>query len=494
MALYGPFFILATGMKLTKEDRQLWRSIVQTIRPFPITSPQSKLLVGVSGGTDSLALLHLLWRQLGSERLVVAHLNHGLRPEALADAQFVMDTAVAWQIPIVTKEADVAGMAKAEGLSVEAAGRRARYRFFAEQAAKVGATAVAVAHHADDQAETVLLHLLRGSGTAGLRGMLPVTVVPEDERVGLIRPFLNSSREQLEAYCARHGLTPVEDSSNADVQFSRNRIRHELLPLLQTYNPQIAARLQQLATITAADYAAQQAAFQQAWPQLLVGQGDDWLILHRLLFAAQPVAWQRLALRHAVQQLRPTITDVGFRTIEQARQLILDEQSGTEATLPGGLIMQVEPYEVVFGDGIHDGETPVPQLISEVPLQLTIPGQVDLGGGWRIVAKLRPDVELQDVRQNEDVWQAFVVVDADALWIRPSHSNERFQPLGMAGHSQRIQDLLADRKVSGGKRPLWPVVATANHAAWIVGQHLDERVCVGETAVGIVQLTCLRHK
>ena len=481
-------------MKLTKEDRQLWRSVVQTLRPFPLTSPSTKLLVGVSGGTDSLALLHLLWRQLGAERLVVAHVNHGLRPEAGEDAQFVMDTAVSWQIPIVTTKADVAGIAKRERLSLEAAGRLVRYRFFAEQAVKVGAVAVVVAHHAGDQAETVLLHVLRGSGTAGLRGMLPVTVVPEDERVGLIRPLLNITRDDIEAYCARHGLTPVQDISNDDLQFSRNRIRHELLPLLQTYNPQIAARLQQLATITAADYAAQQAAFQQAWPQLLVGQGDDWLILHRLLFSEQPVAWQRLALRHAVQQLRPTITDVGFQTIEQARQLILDEQSGTEATLPGGLVMQVEPYEVTFGDGIHDDETPVPQLISEGPLQLTIPGQVDLGSGWRIIAKLRPDVQLHDVRQNEDGWQAFVVVDGDALWIRPSHPNERFQPLGMAGHSQRIQDLLADRKVSGGKRPLWPVVTTESHPAWIVGQHVDERARVTETAVGVVQLICERRK
>ena len=477
--------------KLGKEDRHLWRTVLQTLRPFPFLSPKTKLLIGVSGGTDSLALLHLLWQRLGTEQLIVAHLNHNLRPDAEDDAWFVEQTAVSWQIPFVSKKQNVADEAESRQLSLEAAGRLVRYQFFAQQAEQVGATAVVVAHHADDQAETLLLHLLRGSGSAGLRGMLPVSQMPEGKGVTLLRPFLNVARAQIEAYCARHGLNPRTDSSNEDIQFVRNRIRHELLPLLQTYNPQITARLQQLATITAAEYEAQLAQFNQVWPEIVSSAGEGWLVLDRQKVMGLPVAWQRLALRRAVGQLRPFHTEISFQTIEQARSLILANQSGTEATLPGGLLMQVEAAEILFGPVAARQSASVPQLNGERPVLLSVPGKLNLGQGWQIVAETQPDVALDAIRHNDDPWLAFVALaEGDALWIRPSLLGERFQPLGMAGHSQAIQDLLSDRKVTRGKRPLWPIVATDHYPVSIVGQHLDERVRVTEKSRHVVRLHC----
>jgi tRNA(Ile)-lysidine synthase len=474
-----------------KADRRLWQAVLQTIRPFPFTAPHTKLLVGVSGGVDSLALLHLLWRQLGPAPLVVAHLNHGLRPEAEAEAQFVTETAVSWQIPIVTEKITVAEVAQTQKLSLEAAGRLVRYQFLARQAALVGATAVVTAHHADDQAETVLLHLLRGSGSAGLRGMVPVGVVPESEGVPLLRPFLATPRAALDAYCARHGLQPQHDSSNADVQFVRNRIRHELLPLLQTYNPQVSAHLQQMAVITADEYAALVSLFDQVWPEILVEQGKEWLALDRQRLAEQPVAWQRLALRRAVRQLSPLTTEISFQTIELARALILENQSGVEASLPGGVVMEVTAHEVTFGDVGQRRPAAVPQLDFEHSVRLPVPGQIHLGNGWRVTAVPRTDLSLAEIRRNDNPWRAFVVLAGDeALWLRPSLPGERFQPLGLGGRSQAIQDLLADRKVGRGQRPLWPVVATEKHPAWIVGHHLDNRVGVTAQTDVIVQLMC----
>jgi tRNA(Ile)-lysidine synthase len=475
-----------------KADRQLWRRVAQTLKPFPLTSPQTKLLVGVSGGADSLALLHLLWQQLGAGRLVVGHLNHGLRAAADDEAAFVEATAAAWGIPFVGQKIDVARLAEQEKWSLEAAGREARYRFLAEQAPVVGATAVAVAHHADDQAETVLLHLLRGSGSAGLRGMLPVSIVPGTAGMVLLRPFLHVRRADIEAYCARHTLEPRTDSSNEDVIFSRNRIRHELLPLLESYNPQISARLQQLATITADEFAVLSAQFDQIWPTILAEAGEEWLVLHREAFNALPVAWQRLALRRVGQQLRPFHTDISFATIEQARLLSLEPTSGTAVFLPGGLVMQVKADRLDFGEmgrSVH-----VPQVLAESPARLAVPGAVELAGGWRMTAVLRPDLTLAAVQQNRDPWQAFVAAGEGAtLWVRPSHPGERFQPLGLGGHSQSIQDLLSDRKVAREERPLWPVVAVADQPAWIVGLHLDERVRMQASTRQIVQLRCARQ-
>ncbi|MBK8899951.1 MAG: tRNA lysidine(34) synthetase TilS [Anaerolineaceae bacterium] len=477
-----------------KADRQLWRTVWQTLRPFPLTSPKTKLLVGVSGGADSLALLHLLWQQLGADRLVAAHLNHGLRAAADEEADFVQATAAAWQIPFVSQKRIVARLAEQEKLSLEAAGRQARYQFLAGQARVAGATAVAVAHHADDQAETVLLHLLRGSGSAGLRGMLPVSTVPGAQEMVLVRPFLHLRRADLEAYCARHSLAPRTDSSNEDVQFARNRIRHELLPLLESYNPQISARLQQLAAITADEYAALSAQFDLIWPTILAEAGDSWLVLARGAFNALPAAWQRLALRRVVQMLRPFHTEIGFATVEQARRLSLEPASGTAVFLPGALVMQVEAERLVVGEVEPTHRLHVPQLLTESPVKLAVPGEVDLAGGWRITAVPRPGLTLAAVQQNRDPWQAFVAAAEGAtLWVRPSHPDERFQPLGLGGHSQAIQDLLSDRKVARGERPLWPVVAMGEQPAWVVGLHLDERVRVQPHTRLIVQLTCARQ-
>ncbi len=475
-----------------KAEGRLWRSVVQTLRPFPLTSPQTKLLVGVSGGADSLALLHLLWQQLGAERLVVAHLNHGLRAAADEEASFVEATAASWRLPFVSQKIEVQRLAEEEKLSLEEAGRLARYQFLAEQAQLVGATAVAVAHHADDQAETVLLHLLRGSGSAGLRGMRPVGELPGAGEVVLLRPFLHLSRADIEAYCARHGLEPRHDSSNDDVQFTRNRIRHELLPMLARYNPQISARLQQLATITADEYAALSAEFELIWPTVLLASGVTGCQLDRVVFNRLPVAWQRLALRRVVQQLRPFHTEVRFATVEQARLLSLEPASGTAVFLPGGLVMQVTAGQLAFGEGqsLH-----VPQLLVENPVALPLPGEVTLAGGWRISAVPRPDLTLEAVQHNRDPWQAFVAVaKGETLWVRPSNPGERFQPLGLGRHSQAIQDLLSDRKVARGERPLWPMVAVGEQPAWIVGLHLDDRVRVQPQSHLIVQLICTRQE
>ncbi|MCB8928314.1 MAG: tRNA lysidine(34) synthetase TilS [Ardenticatenaceae bacterium] len=473
----------------SKEDRWLWRTVQQTVRPFPLTDSSTKLLIGVSGGADSLALLHLLWQQLGAERLVAAHLNHKLRTDAEADAVFVAETAASWNIPCLLGEIEVADVAASSQLSLEAAGRLARYRFLAEKADEVGVEAVVVGHHADDQVETILLHLLRGSGSGGLRGMQPASQMPEQNGLLLVRPFLNTSRAEIEAYCARHDLVPREDASNEDVKFTRNRIRHELLPLLKTYNPQIDANLQQLALITAGEYAVLQAEFENRWPDLVVEKGADWLVLDRSQFLVQATAWQRLILRRAVQYLRP-LAEISFQTIELARQIILENKSGMAATLPGDLEMQVTGQELIFGKrDVARG----PQLDFKDPVPFAVPGEINLANGWTVTAQV-VDASLEEVRQNGDRWQAFAsLAEGEQLWLRLFIPGEHFQPLGMGGRTQAIADLLSNQKVPRQERPFWPIVATDMHPVWIVGQHLDNRMRVTKDTHRVVKLTCFQR-
>ena len=209
------------------------------------------LVVGVSGGPDSLALLHILQQQ-GSELLIVAHLDHGLRADSKTDAADLAELVGSWGLPFHGRRVDVAALAESRGWSVEEAGRNARYLFLAEVARLAHTDQIAVGHNADDQAETILLHLLRGSGLGGLRGMSPAGSVPGAPEMTLLRPLLTITRAEIEAYCARHGLQPALDHSNLDTTYLRNRLRHELLPQLASHNLQIARHLRQMGLIAGA--------------------------------------------------------------------------------------------------------------------------------------------------------------------------------------------------------------------------------------------------
>ncbi len=249
----------------------LLEQVKKTIQRYQMLGSGDAVVVGVSGGPDSLCLLHLLLclRDEYDLTLHIAHLNHRLRgTEADSDAAFVGQLAQKWALPATVESRDVAALAEEGRLAIEEAARQARYAFLARTARQVGAQRIAVGHNADDQVETIVMHWLRGAGLAGLRGMQPVSKLEEmrlgeeKEAVGhktvdllLIRPLLETPRSAIEAYCAAHELEPRFDRSNLDTTYYRNRLRHELLPFLETFNPRIREVILRSASIFSADYA-----------------------------------------------------------------------------------------------------------------------------------------------------------------------------------------------------------------------------------------------
>ncbi|MCB9453227.1 MAG: tRNA lysidine(34) synthetase TilS [Anaerolineaceae bacterium] len=221
----------------------------QTIQKHNLIPQHTLVVVAVSGGADSLALLHILQelRPRLECDLHVATLDHGLRgADGAADAHFVAATAAAWGLPVTIGNTNVPALMEQTGQGVETSARQARYAFLAGVARDVGASLVATAHHADDQAETILLHLLRGSGLRGLRGMAFHAALPGFPEITLVRPLLATSRTEIETYCREHHLTPRHDATNQDTTLLRNHIRHDILPQLQTINPQIVPTLMNL--------------------------------------------------------------------------------------------------------------------------------------------------------------------------------------------------------------------------------------------------------
>lgn len=441
-------------------------------------APGDTLLVGVSGGPDSLCLLHLL-AQLRDDlgfALHVAHLNHMLRgDESLAEAAFVAATASAWQLPATNAAIDVYSQAQQTRTNLHQAARVARYTFLAQTAQQLAAQAVAVAHQADDQAETVLMHMLRGAGTAGLRGMRPVVPWAEwaqavaPDRAGasaLIRPLLQITSSEIAEYCGAHGLQPRCDSTNADRQFTRNRIRHELLPQLADYNPQVVAALGRSAVVCADEQAFIQQALATAWPTLAHQRagaidfaGDSWRSLHPAL--------QRAALRQAHMLLRADQT-LGLEHVEAARAAV-DRGVGRRVELPGGLALTVG-----YGGSFTIGALPEPagpQLVQE-SIALPVPGRIALDRGWTLSASYLP----APVLAQPAVWQIDIDGGAVPLVVRRRQPGDRLHPAGGCGR-RRLQDLFVDAKVPRALRSAWPLVATTAALVWVPG------VCAAEPFV-----------
>jgi tRNA(Ile)-lysidine synthase len=442
--------------------------------------PDAPLVVGVSGGVDSLALLHWLAHAGAHPRhlLTAVYIHHGTRPEADAEAEWVQQMAAEWHIP-----SRVVRVAVPEGTgSWEGAARQMRYRALGQVAAELGGHLVATAHHADDQAETVLLHLLRGSGLAGLRGMRPEGDLPEwGAPYRVVRPFLTLWRTQIEAYSAEQGLRPVQDPSNQDPHFARNRIRHELLPLLHAnYNAQAAAHLVQTAALLAADYEVVQAAVDKAW-HTLAETGAGVVAMPLAGWLAQPLAVRRELLRRAVATLAGTTQDLSFAILEEARLLLEQQTANKQAKLPRNICAELQ-----YNGGhrqvlVWRGEAAVlaqwlargaPQLATLHPHPLAVPGEVALANGWRLTAEL---LVSQPSLPSDDPWQVVIPLRAGAqLWVRPRQAGERMHPLGGAG-TAKLKKLMNAAHIPSPLRDFWPLVADEQGVLWLVGHWRAQR-------------------
>lgn len=467
------------------------------VSPINLLSQSTKLVVGVSGGPDSLALLHVLTKVVEPTRIVVAHLNHGYRKTAVSEADFVRDIAQAWGVGFEKEYVDVTQLAQDAGDSLEEAGRKARYTFFCHVADTYKTPYIVVGHHGDDQAETVLMNLLRGTGLRGLRGMLPVAPIEmkmaKRSRYFVLRPFLSVDRQETEAYCQENMLSPVFDESNADASFFRNRIRQELLPLLADYNAGIRSHLQQLAELSAADVELLDGLASDAWAQVVTFVNDRAVVIDRMAWMALPLGLQRIILRRAVVEKRPFLQDITFQSIEQARLGAVRNETGQRFNLPGDLFLLVDYDRLIVSDNEQIVLDDWPQLVDGQSKKLPIPGTVELAGGWKLETRLVDRVDIAEIQTVANQWLAFITMPiAQDLIIRTRESGERFQPLGMNGRSAKLKEVMINRKIGVNWRNSWPIVANESHLIWFVGHSIDERVKITKETEAIIQIHCYK--
>ncbi|MEA3339448.1 MAG: tRNA lysidine(34) synthetase TilS [Chloroflexota bacterium] len=496
------------------------KRVRRTIETHGLLAPGDGVVVGVSGGPDSVCLLHVLLR-LREEyrlRLHVAHLHHGARgADADADADFVTALAAEWGLPVTVERQDVPALAAKQKMAFEETARRVRYTFLAQVAEEDGASKIAVGHNGDDQAETVLMHFLRGAGPAGLRGMLPLTPLTDSrgrrhESRGashdscilhpascslhpaffIVRPLLEIPRAAIEAYCARQDLAPRFDRSNLDTTYFRNRLRHELLPLLEEHNPNIRARLRHTASVVAADYELLIQLREQAWAKTVREERETAIIFDQGAWRALPVALQRATLRRATYRLRRTLRDVNFVHVEHARQVGLRGETGDQATLPMGLALTVSYDTLTMGDAGDIGPPPdEPLLWDEETLPVQSPGATPLPQSqWTLRVENLREWDLTQIAANTDPWTAYLDAGAliEPLTLRPRRCGDRFRPLGMGGHSVKLSAFLTNLKVPRVWRDHIPLLVAGDEIVWVCGRRIGENAAIGPVTQRVARL------
>ena len=451
------------------DEHQLW-------------SPGSRLIIAVSGGSDSVAMLFIL-RELASQGVMtlcgLAHLDHRIRgAESSGDAAFCRALAERLGMPAMMGEEDVPALAAREGLSMEVAARQARHRFLEQAAQTSGADRIALAHTRDDQAETVLLRLVRGAGPAGLGGIAP-------RRGALVRPLLEITRAELRGYLQEVGESWREDSTNADRANPRNRMRHDVLPLLREhFNPRVDAALTRTADILREDHAWLDELAVEAANRVVSGSEGRVLVNGEGLNGLPTALARRVALI-ALETANPGRT-YGLEEADHVRAAATSQGISDLA----GVRMERSGENVVIekrGDRRPD--------VEGFALSLAVPGSVaDPWGAWEVAAEgpVAPTAALEVANRGTEV-----AVDADRLShklnVRSRRPGDRLQPLGMTGR-KKVQDVLVDRKVPRDERDRVPIVTDeTGRIVWVAGHVLDDGFRVTPRTTTVVILT-LRRK
>jgi len=468
--------------------------VIDFIQRLSLISSGEAVIVGVSGGADSVCLLHILakWQKDSGIRLHVAHLNHQLREvESEADAKYVSNLADSLNIPITIDRQDVAAYRTESNCSVEEAARELRYAFFGRVAREIGANRIAIGHTRDDQVETILMHILRGTGITGLRGLISCSPMaynrlemssPANRNTLLvIRPLLDITREETTNYCQEYHLCSRIDSSNRSLFFFRNRLRLHLLPLLRQYNPSVDQALLRLADIAREDNAFIEQQVYRLW-DTVARQENNAIYLDKKQVVNLPIALQRQLLRVSLAKLAGDTRDIEASHIEAARNL-LNKPVGKKRSLPHGFICAF------------------PRLPGEFYLE--VPGKTVLPG-WKVVASIVVEqVTSRPMRDTlspgERICQSNLVADFDLyktgteLFVRQRRSGDKFQPLGM-NIPKKLKDFMVDTKIPRSWRDHIPIVCSPQQIIWVVGWRIDGKVKVTEASKEILRLEFIKSE
>ena len=457
------------------------KQLAEQIEEHDLFAKDARMVVGVSGGADSMAFLHALVA-LNDEYdygldLHVAHLNHALRAaESDEDAAFVEAAADSLGLPRTVERRDIPALCQSDKGSVEEVARRERYAFFEKVCLAQKAKTVGVAHHAEDNAETVLHRILRGTGLRGVGGIEPKRAMRRGSDIYVVRPLLSVTRHEIGRFLADEGLAYREDSSNAGMDTTRNRIRNILLPQLETeFNPQVCDALLRLAEQArwAVEYIRE--TVQKSFETLIISRTDQELVLNAVALARKERIVQTELVRAAIATFEVGEQDLTFGHLKSVTDLIARPESGRQVTLPGGMTARLVYSRLIISmPTAEPRETIAEQVAVHVPGKTVLP-----------IRRMEIDCELLRVTEaevaarlhNRDRFEEWLDLDDVhlPLAVRGRHPGDRFWPLGAPG-SKKLSDFLSDTKVDPAERERVAVLCDQLGPIWMIGHRIDERV------------------
>jgi tRNA(Ile)-lysidine synthase len=441
--------------------------------------PGATILVAISGGVDSVTLTDILYI-LSYEHgygLHLAHVNHQLRDgEADRDEAFVRALAKRYDLPCHVTTVDTKRFARAHRLSVEEAARELRYRFLRQMCATVHAPYCAVAHTADDTAETLLLNLFRGTGLTGLAAIPPKR--PLSKKSQLIRPLLGITREEIARYATARSLQWVEDSSNTDRSYLRNRVRHEVIPTLKEhFNPRIVESLSRTAQLLRQADGFIESLIESTFLQV-ARISDSRVELDRSQLALLHPFVQGEIIERALGEL--TGSPISHTAVERVRSL-LDAESGTRQSVVGSILARADRDRIILSDA---------EAAETIYLPLFKLGTYTIGG-YSITLE---EVSRNEVRLGADPNVEYFDYDRlpYRLFLRTWQAGDRFAPIGMDGHHLLIAEFLTNIKASEQERRTAVVLATADDIVWLCGYRMSEHYKLTNETRRIVRATFRR--
>jgi tRNA(Ile)-lysidine synthase len=484
-------------------NNQFLQSVSETITEHRMIGPGDTVLIGFSAGPDSIALtycLHLLSGRIGF-RIVAAHLNHGLRAlHADNDAAFAEMLAGKFGVPIIVDFRNVKEFQKAHKLSLEEAAREVRYDFLIGAAKLNGCSKIALGHHADDNAELLLMNLFRGSGITGLTGIPPVRAIQSPEQGGeelfIVRPLIANTKKQIEAFLEAQGFCWRTDESNFDVSHLRNRIRHDLIPMLvKQYNPNIVVTLNRLAKVARGE---------EEWisnfltPQLckLIQREDEGgLCLSAIELRTQPPPVIRRIIRLAIKRVKGELRSIRYQHVEKVMALCCSDGGAGQLDLPDQIrVKRIGDHLWIIRSEIPLRQLPAsfPQIANTLPhacYRIERPGTVSIGYfGMKVIAEIfrvESIADFQSAGKNEAYLDLDTVVFP--LIIRQIQPGDSFVPLGASG-KQKIKKFFIDHKIPRSDRRRCPILISDEKIVWIMGYRIDDRFKVTDATKKILKI------
>ncbi|PKO17288.1 MAG: tRNA lysidine(34) synthetase TilS [Chloroflexi bacterium HGW-Chloroflexi-10] len=459
-----------------------------------LLSENGVFVVGVSGGADSICLLHLLVTQ--GVPVFVGHYHHGLREEADQELAYVKHFCEELQVPFRVEYGDVANFSKQNHLSIEEAARICRYRFLFSLATENNADAVIVAHHADDQVETVLMHFFRGSGLSGLTGMRAKTVISEfNDDIPLIRPLLTYKREEIEQYCEQHRLKYFIDQTNRDVQFYRNQLRNEIIPYLAQRNPGFQNRILNMTTILQAEEDLILGNLENIWCDTVFFQGKNAIGIDRNRLMNLHKAFQRRMVRKVAFELDQKVRDFSFATVERVLDFIHEHTSG-KVNLENQIACEITDQVCYFYlEKTLWLDHFFPQIHSPQKLSIQDSQKYKLGSGWVLVLQPQLSSDLISEIKNDE-WQANLDADSistEYIEVRIWRPGERFLPFGMS-EKVKVSDYFANKKLLKSARTCWPILSNLfGDIIWIPGYRIGDRYKITDQTRNVIRMQLIKE-